>query len=95
MQVTLFSGDDVVGQFALAPDEYMVVGSDSDTEIQLDDDSVSGKHARFYTYDEQLYVEDLGSANGTAVDGVNIEGGTLLRDDCSITFVSLRVSGWH
>ena len=45
MQVTLFSGDDVVAQFALAPDEYMVVGSDADTEIQLDDDSVSGKPA--------------------------------------------------
>ncbi|HKU97830.1 MAG TPA: FHA domain-containing protein, partial [Vineibacter sp.] len=41
--------------------------------LTIDNDSISRRHARFRAAAGTLTVEDLGSTNGTAVDGYKIE----------------------
>ena len=52
----------------------VVIGRGSRCEIQLDSDVVSSKHVRFKTYRNYIALEDLGSTNGTFVNGARLEG---------------------
>lgn len=56
----------------------LLAGRSGDADLQLDDTFVSGWHARFIVTAEGLVVEDLGSTNGTFVNGDEITGPTLL-----------------
>ncbi|MEE9382422.1 MAG: DUF4388 domain-containing protein [Nannocystaceae bacterium] len=56
-------------EFPLAPDSSHVVGRSNDTDLSLEDDTVSRRHARFYHQRGCLWVADLGSRNGTTVNG--------------------------
>lgn len=48
------------------------VGRSVDCQLILDDDYVSTRHARIYSDGTQVVVEDLGSTNGTYVNGSRI-----------------------
>ncbi|MFT5092715.1 MAG: pSer/pThr/pTyr-binding forkhead associated (FHA) protein [Planctomycetaceae bacterium] len=50
----------------------VVIGRDPKSNIVLSDHGVSRRHARIYQTDTDFVVEDLGSSNGTYVDGVPI-----------------------
>lgn len=61
----------------------------ADWEISLQDASVSRPHARLEHIDQSWVLYDLGSANGTLVNGTPInEKGRALRDGDTITFGS-------
>ena len=47
--------------------------------LAIDDDFASGQHARFQTVRGLWYVEDLGSTNGTSLNGRRIISAQLLR----------------
>jgi diguanylate cyclase (GGDEF)-like protein len=47
----------------------ITVGRDAECEIRLESESVSRKHARLVRHGGQYTLEDLGSTNGTWVDG--------------------------
>jgi predicted component of type VI protein secretion system len=51
-----------------------LVGRSEEADILLADQSISRRHARIYNTEEGLMVEDLGSSNGTYVQGRKIEG---------------------
>lgn len=51
------------------------------TDIPLDDDAVSRKHARFAWTGSSYIVRDLGSTNGTFVNDVNVRERTLADGD--------------
>ncbi|MCY1017007.1 sigma 54-interacting transcriptional regulator [Pyxidicoccus sp. MSG2] len=52
------------------PDEGMVlVGRDEQADLRLRDDSVSRRHARILLTDDGARVVDLGSHNGTSING--------------------------
>lgn len=59
-------------EFPLAR-ERVRVGRAPDCEIYVDDPSVSGKHAVLITILEESFVQDLGSTNGTYVNGESVE----------------------
>jgi DNA-binding winged helix-turn-helix (wHTH) protein len=63
----------------LAPGDH-VIGRDPAAEILVDDVAVSRRHARIRVGSTSLVVEDLGSRNGTFVNGVQITGPTQLHD---------------
>ena len=47
----------------------ILVGRAPSADLRLDDPRVSRLHARIEMRDDGVYVEDLGSRNGTTVDG--------------------------
>lgn len=50
----------------------ITMGRGSDNDIDLVDEYVSTRHARFIPHNGQWYVEDVGSTNGTYVAGARI-----------------------
>ncbi|WP_417384425.1 SpoIIE family protein phosphatase [Gimesia sp.] len=59
----------------------MVLGRHPDCQIQLDSNMVSRRHAQVVGSGDEFFVEDLGSGNGTFVNGKKIEGRTQLAHD--------------
>ena len=49
-----------------------IIGRDADADLVFSDHSVSRKHARLIRRNNEFYLEDLGSSNGTHVDDVPI-----------------------
>ncbi len=60
-------------------DGWTTVGRGSDNAIVLDERYVSSAHARVILRGQQYVVEDLGSSNGTVVDGERIAEAPLRR----------------
>jgi pSer/pThr/pTyr-binding forkhead associated (FHA) protein len=50
-------------------EEVVTIGRGPDNAIQLDDASVSGRHAELHAIDKTYQLRDLGSTNGTLVNG--------------------------
>jgi pSer/pThr/pTyr-binding forkhead associated (FHA) protein len=66
------------------------VGRGDDNEILLLDDHVSRRHATLHTEHGVVWLRDLGSANGTFVNGERIVGGCRLFHGDELTFDTLR-----
>lgn len=62
------------------PEGEHEVGRMSDCWLALDDELASRYHARFHVSPERTELEDLGSRNGTYVNGERVEGRRLLMD---------------
>ena len=56
--------------------EGLVIGRDFECDGVLSHSTVSRRHARLVIADDILQIEDLGSTNGTAVDGAVVAAGT-------------------
>ena len=56
----------------------ILIGRGPDAQIRLDDDYVSTRHARIASSEDQWFVEDLGSTNGTYVGSARITQPTTL-----------------
>lgn len=71
----------------------IMIGRGSDCQLILDDDYVSTRHARVVSTPNGIYVEDLGSTNGTYVNGQRITAPTTitLADTVRIGKTMLRL----
>lgn len=69
------------------------IGRESTCGLHLDDEGVSRRHAQLFEHNGQLGVRDLGSANGTRVNGEPIAGPRAIgpRDDIAIGAFTLKV----
>lgn len=56
------------------------IGRSSSNDIVFDDPLVSSQHARIYYDERRFWIEDLGSTNGTTVNGETITEKTELKD---------------
>ena len=63
----------------------VVVGRSPGADIVIAAGYVSGRHARFQLMGQNLFVEDLNSKNGTAVNGEYIADPIAVRDKDTIT----------
>lgn len=70
---------------------YIVVGRSSDCDLVLGDPSVSGRHARLSWRGDKILIEDLGSANGTWVDGKRVRQAEL-RPGAEVSLGSASLS---
>ncbi len=71
MNVNLPIGSQSQGLIALQGDQ-MVIGRGPECDQVLDYAMISQKHARIFRNGPAMFVQDLGSANGTFVNGVRI-----------------------
>jgi pSer/pThr/pTyr-binding forkhead associated (FHA) protein len=66
------------GQSADLADGVILIGRGVDAQLNLDDDYVSTRHARVVSGENGIYLEDLGSTNGSYVNGQRITGPTTI-----------------
>lgn len=59
----------------------IIVGRSPGADIVVGAGYVSGRHARFQIMGQNLFVEDLGSTNGTFVNGAPVLEPTALRNN--------------
>jgi hypothetical protein len=69
------------GEFPLKMDREIVIGRSSDLDMVLVEDMVSRKHAKISTHNSQVIIQDLGSTNGTFVNGEKIKRVRLREGD--------------
>jgi streptogramin lyase len=60
------------------------IGRDRGLDVTLDDPAVSARHARLTPAEDGATLEDLGSTNGTFVNGSRIAGPTVVHDGDTI-----------
>ena len=63
----------------------ILVGRAPSADLRLDDPRISRLHARIEMRDDGVYVEDLGSRNGTSVDGKPVTEPRRLAADDEVT----------
>jgi hypothetical protein len=62
------------------------IGRAADNSLVLQDETASAHHARLSFHEGQWWLEDLGSRNGTAVNGIALEGPLVLTYGDQIAF---------
>lgn len=77
--VVVTRGPNAGSRFALAEGETRI-GRHPESEVFLDDVSVSRHHATVVRDGPRVLLRDVGSLNGTYVDGERIEAETLLTE---------------
>lgn len=77
--VVVLAGTNVGEMYRLEGVE-VVVGRASNANIRLNDDGISRRHARIFSEGGKYLIEDLGSANGTLVNGLRIAMKQVLED---------------
>jgi hypothetical protein len=85
-------GEPAVGA-AFSLDAVTTLGRDVNATILIDDEFVSGIHAALTYRGRAWYVEDLGSTNGTFINGSRVEGlaATTFGDELQVGNVRLRL----
>lgn len=68
----------IVGELFLLDLPVMTIGRDPISDIVLNDPEVSRQHARLNRVEDGFAVQDLGSTNGTFIDGERIGGEPVL-----------------
>jgi hypothetical protein len=75
------------GQVFEIRDDLMVVGREATNPIALTGDTaISRRHAQIVKQGDTLLIQDLGSSNGTYVNGMQIAAETILRPGDTVQF---------
>jgi hypothetical protein len=79
-RLVLLQGEHVLDVREIPIDGEWILGRRADSPVPLGERSVSRQHARVFCEAASVYIEDLGSPNGTWVDGRPLQGVAALRD---------------
>ena len=91
MPSLVFLAGPIAGRrFKLGEGEY-VIGRRSDCQVFVPDMRVSRQHARLWKDGDVWTLEDLGSNNGTYVNGVRVKHTTNIRHDDEIAIANNRI----
>ncbi|BBF76758.1 FHA domain-containing protein [Acinetobacter ursingii] len=85
----------ITGEFTgqeISVDHDLLVGRGQDADLVLQAAEVSRKHAALLLKDDQLWVQDLNSSNGTFVNDLRIEQEVQLHEGDIIQFAGLKFS---
>ncbi|HEX9331138.1 MAG TPA: FHA domain-containing protein [Anaerolineales bacterium] len=84
-QLIMRSGPTPGAAFTLEGDQ-LTIGRDSTNEIVINDAEVSRRHARLTFQGGKYVLEDLGSTNGTFVNGQRLAGPRVLKSGEVVSF---------
>ncbi len=93
-QIVMRSGPIPGTSFTLTKDETYL-GRDLSNDIPVPDPEISRRHSRFLLRPEGVFIEDLGSTNGTFVNGVRIAAPQILTDGDLITLAESTVMSFE
>jgi pSer/pThr/pTyr-binding forkhead associated (FHA) protein len=62
------------GQTFVLDQDSLTVGRDPHNDISISDPQISRQHARIVRRGDQMVIEDMGSTNGTYVNGLRLSG---------------------
>jgi len=79
----LFIAGSLIGKMFLLEEAETVIGraDDDDVDISISDPRISRKHTRITLMDGEAIIEDMGSTNGTFVNGTRVRRGKLNSND--------------
>jgi diguanylate cyclase (GGDEF)-like protein len=80
----VLAGNNVSEMYALSQPE-VIIGRGTKATIRIDDDGISRTHAKLTCGDGVVHVEDLGSSNGTLVNGERLVAPVVLKDGDKLT----------
>ena len=83
------------GQILPLVGNTIVLGRNPDCGIVLEVSAVSRQHAQIHRIDNQFYVEDLNSRNGTFVNDRPVEGKRLLRENDRVQICDMVFAFHH
>jgi pSer/pThr/pTyr-binding forkhead associated (FHA) protein len=69
------------GEFPLVRSREIIIGRSSELDMVLIEDMVSRRHAKIQATDDEIAIMDLGSTNGTFVNGEKIKKARLKEGD--------------
>lgn len=81
VNIFLITGQSIGRKFRLRAGQILFAGRSSSTDIFLDENLVSRRHAKFAWVTDEVKVQDLGSTNGTFVNGRKVLSATLKSGD--------------
>ena len=86
------------GAYAGSSEEFtltkeLTIGRDSACDIVFDDPAISRRNSRVFLAGGVVYLEDLGSQNGTFLNGARVEMPSILRsgDEIALGDTALRL----
>ncbi|HTJ43315.1 MAG TPA: SpoIIE family protein phosphatase [Kofleriaceae bacterium] len=88
--IVFLAGPNAGRRYKLADGDY-VIGRRSDCQVFVPDMRVSRQHARIRRENGRFWIEDLGSNNGTYVNGNRIQQASDLRHEDEITIANNRI----
>src|ERR1700759_3875578 len=91
MPSLVFRAGPIAGRRYKLADGENIIGRRSDCQIFVPDMRVSRQHARLWQDGEAWQIEDLGSNNGTFVNGVKVQIATQVRHDDEILIANNRI----
>jgi len=78
LQIFLPGGSEITHDL---PEEKTTIGRLQENTLHIDDSSVSSNHAEIIYENHSFFVRDLGSTNGTYLNGVKVETAVLNHSD--------------
>ena len=70
-----------VRQFYPMTNEVIIIGRNKDCTIHIDDFYLSGQHVKLWYEDEEWHISDMGSTNGTYINGKKMKKSELILDN--------------
>ena len=80
LRIKLKFKNTVINELKIDQDE-IIIGRDSDNDVQIDNVAVSREHAKISRGPNSYLIEDLNSTNGTFINGKKINKKFLKEDD--------------
>jgi len=84
--VEIFEGPNTGKSYQIASGYQYIIGRGSEAHISIPDEFLSRQHAAITVTENEVYIDDLGSSNGTSVGDSIITGTTILRDGAVVKF---------
>lgn len=78
--LSVLQGQERLGGQTLEVHDELLLGRAPDCQVVVDDPFASARHARLVPRGEGVWLEDLGSTNGTFLGAEAVQGGVLLSE---------------
>lgn len=90
MQIDVLSGKYKGKKKEFSLVNELLIGRDSSCDIVFGDEAVSDVNSRVFTRDGFIYIEDLNSSRGTAIEGMSIYSPNRLKSGYEISIGNVR-----